>query len=191
MTTASDRAALARYGVVASVQPAFDAQWGGDGMYVRRVGAQRASAMNDLAGLAAAGVPLAFGSDAPATAVDPWAAVRAAAFPSSPQHALSARAAFTAHTRGGQRAAHRDNAGVLREGADATFAIWENTGPLLVTVPDDRVSSWSTDPRADAPGLPDLRLAAAPSCIATVVRGKAVHDAGILAATPAQQLDLH
>jgi predicted amidohydrolase YtcJ len=163
MATPRHREVLARYGVVASVQPAFDA-------------------LNDLAGLAAAGIPLAFGSAAPATVVNPWAAVRAAVFPTVSQHALSARAAFTAHTRGGQRAAHRDNAGVLREGAEATFAIWENTGQLLVTVPDDRVSSWSTDPRAGAPGLPDLRNGSDPRCLATVVNGRAIHDVGVLSA---------
>jgi predicted amidohydrolase YtcJ len=183
MATPRHREVLARYGIVASVQPAFDARWGGDGMYSQRLGAVRAGAMNDLAALAAAGIPLAFGSDAPATVANPWAAVRAAILPSVSQHALSARAAFTAHTRGGQRAAHRDNAGVLREGADATFAIWQNTGPLLVTVPDDRVSSWSTDPRAGAPGLPDLRNASDPVCLATVVRGRAIFDRGILSAS--------
>jgi predicted amidohydrolase YtcJ len=185
MATPRHRAALAHFGIVASVQPGFDAHWGGHGMYTERLGAERAGQMNDLAALAAAGIPMAFGSDAPATAAGPWAAVRAAVFPSSPKHALSARAAFTAHTRGGQRAAHRDNAGVLREGAEATFAIWGNAGELVVTVPDDRVSAWSTDPRAGAPGLPDLASDAAPLCLASFVRGKTIHDVG-LAAIPAR-----
>ncbi|MCW2547782.1 MAG: hypothetical protein JWN96_2242 [Mycobacterium sp.] len=173
--------ALARYGIVASVQPGFDATWGGDsGMYAARLGRERARAMNNFAALAAAGIPLAFGSDAPATALDPWAAVRAAAHPTVTDHALSARAAFLAHTRGGQRAARCDNAGVLREGAEATFAIWQNTGELLVAVPDDRVSAWSTDPRSGAPGLPDLSVGTNPTCVATIVRGRPIHDSGMV-----------
>ena len=182
MATPRHRQVLSRYGVVASVQPAFDTRWGGTGVYAERLGKARFEAMNDLAALAAAGIALAFGSDAPATLANPWAAVRAAVSPTISQRALSARAAFTAHTRGGQRAAHRDNAGVLREGAEATFAIWHNTGPLLVTVPDDRVSSWSTDPRAGAPGLPDLTDGSEPDCLATVVNGKAIHDVGLMSA---------
>ena len=69
---------LAALGVVASVQPVFDAWWGGpSGMYVDRLGADRARAMNPFAALLAAGVALAFGSDAPVTPLGPWAAVRA------------------------------------------------------------------------------------------------------------------
>jgi predicted amidohydrolase YtcJ len=181
MCDARQRAVLARYGIIASVQPAFDARWGGaGGMYAARLGPGRAAAMNDFAGLAAAGVPLAFGSDAPVTPLDPWGALRAAVTPSTPAHALSARAAFAAHTRGGHRAARRDSGGVLRPGADATFAIWHGAGQLSGGTPDERVFAWSTDPRSGAPGLPDL-LGAAPSCLATVVRGKAVYDAGLLA----------
>ncbi len=175
-----ERDAFARYGVVACMQPAFDARWGGaEGMYARRVGGARSGAMNDFAGLAAAGVPLAFGSDAPVTPLDPWGAVRAAMIPWRPGHALSARAAFTAHTRGGYRAARRDGEGVLRPGAPATFAVWEGVGALQVSAPDARVAAWSTDPRSGTAGLPDLS-AVPPTCVATVVQGAAVHDSGLL-----------
>ncbi|MDP9436766.1 MAG: amidohydrolase family protein, partial [Actinomycetota bacterium] len=72
-------ARMAAHGSVASVQPAFDARWGGpDGMYVTRLGAERARTMNPFAALAAAGVPLALSSDAPVTPLDPWGGVRAA-----------------------------------------------------------------------------------------------------------------
>src|SRR5690606_26933141 len=64
-------AALASVGAVASVQPVFDELWGGDGLYARRLGADRAAGMNPFAALAAAGVPLALGSDAPVTPLDP------------------------------------------------------------------------------------------------------------------------
>ena len=83
---------LAELGVVASVQPAFDALWGGpSGMYAERLGAARAAPMNPFAALRDAGVVLALGSDAPVTPVDPWAAVAAAAAPPHPR--LGARAA--------------------------------------------------------------------------------------------------
>ncbi|MEI7715810.1 MAG: amidohydrolase family protein, partial [Mycobacterium sp.] len=68
MVTADQAAQLGAWGVIASVQPGFDALWGGtDGMYARRLGVQRASRLNPLALLASQGVPLALGSDTPVT----------------------------------------------------------------------------------------------------------------------------
>lgn len=175
-------AALAAHGVVASVQPAFDARWGGpDGMYAQRLGPARAARMNPLAALTAAGVPLALGSDTPVTPLDPWGSVRAAVLHRTPGSGLSARAAFSAHTRGGWRAARDDDAGDLVPGAPATFALWR-AGELVVQLPDDRVAGWSTDPRAAVSGLPDL-TGPDPVCLATVVRGRVVADgAGLHAA---------
>lgn len=169
-------AAMATHGLVASVQPAFDARWGGpDGMYVTRLGAERARAMNPFADLAAAGVALALGSDAPVTPLDPWGTVRAAVAHRTPGSGLSARAAFAAHTRGGWRAAGVDGCGELVPGAPATFAVWEVPGELVVQTPDERVAGWSTDPRAGVAGLPDLD-APDPVCRTTVVAGSVVHD---------------
>jgi len=165
-------ATMAGYGVVASVQPAFDARWGGhDGMYVERLGVDRALGMNPYAALAAQGVALALGSDAPVTPLDPWGTVRAAVQHRTPGSGLSARAAFAAHTRGGWRAAGDDVTGELVPGAPATFAIWAVDGELVVQTPDERVSGWSTDPRAGVAGLPDLG-APDPTCLRTVVRGQ-------------------
>jgi predicted amidohydrolase YtcJ len=163
--------AMAELGLVASVQPAFDARWGGpDGMYAERLGADRASGMNPFAALAAAGVALALGSDAPVTPLDPWGTVRAAVRHRTPGSGLSARAAFTAHTRGGWRATGDDVTGELVPGAPATFAVWAVPGELLVQAPDDRVSGWSTDPRAGVAGLPDLD-GPDPVCLRTIVAG--------------------
>ncbi len=168
---------LARLGIVASVQPVFQQRWGAPGqMYDSRVGAERARGMNPLRTLAHAGVPLALGSDAPVTPIDPWAGVRAAVHHPDPEQGLSARAAFAAATRGGWRAARRDGEGVLSVGAPATFAVWRHEGELSVQLPDARVSAWSTDPRSATPGLPDL-AAPAPSCERTVVRGVVIYDA--------------
>ncbi|MFD4924886.1 amidohydrolase [Streptomyces goshikiensis] len=175
MMTPDTIAAFAELGLTASVQPAFDAAWGGaDGMYADRLGADRARTLNPFAALLKAGVPLAFGSDAPVTPLDPWGTVRAAAFHKTPEHRISVRAAFTAHTRGGWRALGRDDAGVLVPGAPADYAVWQ-TGELVVQAPDDRVARWSTDPRSGTPGLPDLSPGRdLPVCLATVVGGREV-----------------
>jgi predicted amidohydrolase YtcJ len=177
MLTPETIAAFAEFGLTASVQPAFDAAWGGeDGMYARRLGAERARTLNPYAALLRAGVPLAFGSDSPVTPVDPWGTVRAAAFHRTPEHRISVRAAFTAHTRGGWRAVGHDDAGVLVPGAPADYAVWR-TGALIVQAPDDRVARWSTDPRSGTPGLPDLGPGAElPVCVRTVVGGRTVFE---------------
>ena len=175
MLTPETIAAFAEFGLTASVQPAFDAAWGGDeGMYAQRLGVERARTLNPYAALLRAGVPLAFGSDSPVTPLDPWGTVRAAAFHRTPEHRVSARAAFTAHTRGGWRAIGRDDAGVLVPGAPADYAVWR-TEELVVQAPDDRVARWSTDPRSGTPGLPDLTPGAElPVCLRTVVFGQTV-----------------
>ncbi|AZM63400.1 MULTISPECIES: amidohydrolase [unclassified Streptomyces] len=175
MLTPETVAAFAELGLTASVQPAFDALWGGDaGMYARRLGVERARTLNPFAALLRAGVPLAFGSDSPVTPFDPWGTVRAAAFHRTPEHRISVRAAFTAHTRGGWRAVGRDDAGVLVPGAPADYAVWR-TGELVVQAPDDRVARWSTDPRSGTPGLPDLTPGRdLPVCLRTVVGGRTV-----------------
>ncbi|MGV9788582.1 amidohydrolase [Streptomyces sp. NPDC003435] len=175
MLTPDTIAAFAELGLIASVQPAFDAIWGGDdGMYADRLGVERARTLNPYAALLRAGVPLAFGSDSPVTPLDPWGTVRAAAFHRTPEHRVSVRAAFTAHTRGGWRAIGRDDAGVLVPGAPADYAVW-HTGDLIVQAPDDRVARWSTDPRSGTPGLPDLTPGGGlPVCLRTVVAGRTV-----------------
>ncbi|GGP64836.1 amidohydrolase [Streptomyces abikoensis] len=169
-------AGFAELALTASVQPAFDAAWGGEeGMYAERLGPERARTLNPYAAMLRAGIPLALGSDSPVTPLDPWGTVRAAAFHRTPSHRVSVRAAFTAHTRGGWRAIGRDDAGVLVPGAPADYAVWE-TGDLVVQVPDSRVANWSTDPRSGTPGLPDLTPGAPlPVCLRTVVGGRTVH----------------
>jgi predicted amidohydrolase YtcJ len=175
MLTPETIAAFAELGLTASVQPAFDAAWGGeDGMYAERLGAERARTLNPYAAMLRAGVPLAFGSDSPVTPLDPWGTVRAAAFHRTPEHRISVRAGFTAHTRGGWRATGRDDAGVLVPGAPADYAVWR-ADELVVQAPDDRVARWSTDPRSGTPGLPDLTPGVdLPVCLRTVVSGRTV-----------------
>jgi predicted amidohydrolase YtcJ len=178
MVSAAQAAALGAWGVVASMQPNFDALWGGrDGMYAQRLGADRAAQLNPFALLASQGVPLAFGSDTPVTAMNPWATVRAASTHRTPGSAVSLRAAFAAATRGAWRAAGvRDGVtGTLVPGAPASYAIWEADG-FEVSAPADSVQRWSTDPRSRVPALP--RLGAddpLPRCRSTVHRGATIH----------------
>ena len=153
-------AGLVAFGVVASVQPAFDRLWGGEkGTYAQRLGVARAMAANPFGALAGVGVPLAFGSDSPVTPLDPWGTIRAAMTHHNPAHRVGFRTAFAAHTRGGWRAARRDDEGVLAPGAPATFAVWDCPGlPALL------------------PAAPDEPLPELPRCRRTVLRGNVIYD---------------
>ena len=178
MVTADQAAKLGAWGVMASMQPNFDALWGGhDSMYARRLGIDRARRLNAFALLASQGVALAFGSDAPVTGLDPWATVRAAVNHQTPDSSISARAAFAATTRGGWRAggARDELIGSLVPGAPASYAVWD-VGELDVSVPSDAVRRWSTDPRSRVPVLPRLGPTdSLPRCRTTVHRGAVIH----------------
>jgi hypothetical protein len=157
-------AGLVAFGVVASVQPAFDRLWGGEhGMYAQRLGPTRSMAANPIAALSGVGVALAFGSDSPVTPLDPWGSVRAALTHHNPVHRVGVRTAFAAHTRGGWRAVCRDEEGVLAPGAPATFAVWQVDGlasglPVLL----------GAEPEEPVPALP--------VCRRTVLRGEVIFD---------------
>ena len=129
-------------------------------MYARRLGADRAGALNPFALLASQGVALAFGSDAPVTGLDPWVTVRAAANHHMPGSSVSVRAAFAAATRGGWRAGGVKDGlmGTLVPGAPASYAVWDvaDLSELEASAPSDAVRRWSTDPRSRVPGLPRL-----------------------------------
>jgi predicted amidohydrolase YtcJ len=120
------------WGMVASVQPAFDAAWGGGaGMYAERLGLDRAAATNPFADLADAGVALALGSDAPVTPLDPWGGVHAAIDHRTPGSGLRPFDAFDAATHGGWYAARAEHpVGPLAVGARAHLALWDTTDTL-------------------------------------------------------------
>jgi predicted amidohydrolase YtcJ len=176
MVTEEQANKLGSWGVIASMQPNFDALWGGDdGMYAQRLGPDRVQRLNPFALLASQGVPLAFGSDSPVTGMNPWATVRAATTHHTPGSAVSARAAFAAATRGAWRAGGvRDGmTGTLVPGAPASYAIWE-ADDFEVSAPADAVRRWSTDQRSRVPELPRLD-GALPRCRQTVHRGAVIH----------------
>ncbi|WP_417219383.1 amidohydrolase [Arthrobacter sp.] len=170
-------AAMLELGVTVSMQPLFDAMWGGPGAeYEQRLGAERSAAMNEVGRLLAAGVPVCLGSDSPVTANSPWATVKACLEHHTESARVSARAAFVAHTRAGYRAFGDPDplAGQLVPGSEATFAIWA-ASELAVQTPDARVSSWSTDARAGTPMLPVLDEEL-PTCLRTVRRGRTIFE---------------
>jgi predicted amidohydrolase YtcJ len=146
---------MARLGVVASVQPAFDALWGGpDGMYAARL-ADRWSATNPFRAMAEAGVSLAFGSDSPVTPLGPWAAVRAAVHHHAPEHGLDPWTAYVAATRGSAAAAPSDPA---RSSTSADLVVWDvPAGPVPHRLPDL---------------TPGARL---PEAVRTVAAGRTIH----------------
>src|SRR5882757_6084880 len=176
MVTDEQAGRLGSWGVFASMQPNFDALWGGEhGMYAQRLGVDRSTRLNPLALLASQGVPIAFGSDSPVTDMNPWATVRAATRHHTAGSAISARAAFAAATRGAWRAGGvRDGiTGTLIPGAPASYVIWE-ADEFEVSAPADAVQRWSTDQRSRVPALPRLdgRL---PRCRQTVHKGAVIH----------------
>lgn len=177
MVTAEQAELFGRCGAVASMQPLFDAAWGGPGqLYEQRLG-DRAATLNNFAALAKAGVTLAFSSDAPVCPIDPWSTVRAAAHPHNAANAISPRAAFAAATRGGWRAGGVNDglSGTLVPGAPAHYAVWE-IDELVVAAATEGVQRWSTDPRSRVPALPDVapgtRL---PQCVMTAVAGEVIY----------------
>lgn len=180
MVTAEQATKLGGWGVMASMQPNFDALWGGsEGMYARRLGVDRAGRLNPFALLASQGVALAFGSDAPVTGLDPWATIRAAVNHHNPDSAISPRAAFAAATRGGWRACGAGDglSGTLVPGAPASYAVWDvDAFDSTASTSSQAVRRWSTDSRSRVPALPRLDFTdRLPRCRQTVHRGSVIH----------------
>lgn len=157
----ADERAIARmafWGMVASVQSAFDAAWGGpEGMYVERLGHARALATNPLGDLVGAGVAVALGSDAPVTPMDPWGGVHAAVDHRTPGAGMRPFDAFDAATHGGWHAVRAEHAdGPLAIGAPADLALWA-TEHSLSAVLEHRIR---------------------PACRALLVAGEPIGDLG-------------
>ncbi|MEH1014037.1 amidohydrolase [Micromonospora sp. CPCC 206060] len=164
-------AGFVEYGIVASMQPAFDRLWGGAGrMYESRLGLDRSWESNPMGAMHGVGVSLAFGSDSPVTPLDPWGSVRAAVAHHNPVQRMSVRAAFAAHTRGGWRAVHLDNEGVLALGAPATFAVWSSPAGVDRGLPVLQ----ALDPEVRGPQDPTPL----PVCRRTVLRGEVIYEEG-------------
>lgn len=156
-------ATMAKLGIWASMQPAFDGLWGGtEGMYAARLGEKRALAAVPLRDMVDAGVRLALGSDSPVTPMDPWQAVRYAVWHHNADQRLTVAEAFEAHTRGGYELAGRDGGTVALDGA-ASYVVWDQDSDLPCT--SDGLPDLGADPEA---ALPTARL--------TVVDGHVTFD---------------
>lgn len=152
-------ATMADLGIVASVQPAFDAAWGGrEQMYATRLGVERAMATNPYRTMREAGVRLAFGSDSPVTPIDPWGTVTAAMHHHNPQERLDVDAAFASHTVEGYALGGFTEEGLLTLGGVASLVLWDVDAA-----------------EGTASGLPDPS-ARHPRAVRTVVAGRTVHD---------------
>ncbi|HEY9086035.1 MAG TPA: amidohydrolase family protein [Candidatus Tyrphobacter sp.] len=91
--------ACARMGIRLSMQPLFDAQWGGEGgMYEARLGARRRRAMNALGSAVRAGASLCGGDDAPVCPLDPLAGMQACLAHHEPSERLTPHEALAAYT---------------------------------------------------------------------------------------------
>ena len=168
------RAICAELGITLSMQPQFDSLWASAGeMYSQRIG-NRYDGLNDFAAAATAGVAMVLGSDAPVTACDPWAWIAAASQAHNPDHRISARAAFSASTRGFWRNHGVEDCGTIEVGAVASLALWE-VDAFDEMRTDPTIKRWSTDPRSGNRPLPDLSNDS-PRCRMTWKRGTTIFD---------------
>jgi hypothetical protein len=120
----ADLAKLPGLGVALSLQPVHLLA---DADLVRRHLPGREREAFRLRDLAATGLPVAFGSDAPVADPDPADGLRAATrHPLSPGQSLAEEEALAAFTRGAARAAGWNDCGVLAPGARADLTLWED-----------------------------------------------------------------
>jgi predicted amidohydrolase YtcJ len=97
--TAAHIEACASMGIYLSMQPQFDALWGGPGgMYEARLGTERMRTMNALGSAVRSGATLCGGDDAPVCALDPLAGMRAGVEHHEPEERLSVHEALAAYT---------------------------------------------------------------------------------------------
>lgn len=117
----------AALGLAVSVQPPFDAAWGGaGGMYERRLGAARSARMNPFRSMLERGLLVGTGSDAPVCDLDPLATVAAVEHHHDPAQRLSRVEAIRLGTIGAARLAHlEDKKARLHPGAHADFVAYD------------------------------------------------------------------
>ena len=115
----------ARLGIYLSMQPQFDALWGGrDGMYAERLGAERARTMNALGSIERAGAVLCGGDDSPVCELSPLQGMQAAVEHHEERERLTPQQALTMYTYNAARLAHVElRTGLLAEGYAADLAI--------------------------------------------------------------------
>ncbi|TAM59865.1 amidohydrolase [bacterium] len=115
----------ARLGIQLSMQPQFDALWGGrGGMYERRLGPERARAMNRLATLLRAGVVVAGGDDSPVCRLAPLEGMQACLAHHEAGQRLTPEQALTLYTYNAARLGFAEGrTGALAPGLAADFVV--------------------------------------------------------------------
>ncbi len=161
-----DIARLAATGVTASMQ-LMHMQWripDGSDAWSERLGPERAKQAWNAGSVLRAGAPLALGSDWPIAELDArvglaWAMLRRTpgdrdAHVYEPEERLTALEALHGYTRGAALAQGDDDLGVIREGAHADLAVWEED-PALVSGDEIRnlpvATTYLAGVRDDAP----------------------------------------
>ncbi len=130
-----ERAAM--LGLAISVQPTFDAFWGGPGgLYEIGLGPERAHDMNPFRAMLDRGIELGAGSDSPVTPLDPMLWVDAFEHHHDPHQRLSRKEAIRVSTIGSARVGHlEEKKGALEPGMHADFSAYEadpmNAGSVL------------------------------------------------------------
>jgi predicted amidohydrolase YtcJ len=116
----------AALGLAISIQPAFDALWGGPGrLYELRLGEERSWAMNPFRTLVSRGLEVGAGSDSPVTPLDPMLAVWALEQHHNPDQRMNRTEAIRLNTVGAARLAHLEKKGRLEPGSAADMAAYE------------------------------------------------------------------
>lgn len=150
--------------LVFSMQPQFSALWGGEnGMYEERIG-KRWKILNPFHEILKNGGRIVFGSDSPVTDPNPWLSIAAATNMHNPEHSISYKAAFKAHTTNSVRSAPAFDVGY-----PANIAVWEVSNWHKVRPKDNR-KRWSSDARSFPIDFPDAQYP--PKCLLTMVNGE-------------------
>jgi predicted amidohydrolase YtcJ len=120
----------AKLGLAASVQPAFDAFWGGaDGLYSERIGWDRARLMNRFRTMNDAGLLLAAGSDSTVTPLDPFLQMKALRNHHVPEERVEGDHAVGMNTLGGHLLGGMDrDHGTIAAGGAADL-VWLDRDP--------------------------------------------------------------
>lgn len=121
----------ARLGIFLSMQPQFDAQWGGPGgMYETRLGSARMHSMNALRSALRAGATVCGGDDSPVCPLSPLAGMAAACAHHTASERLTPLEALTMYTYDAARLGHAEShVGTLAPGYDADFIVLDRDAP--------------------------------------------------------------